>query len=169
MREIHISGGSWENSVLVPDKKIRRDTHNDAVPEEVFQLLELTMQRCPNLKYVVLEQLGNSLKTESSKARFRHDFLKMEGLVQKSRRGLSAQMENLFLPLQSFSPGFVVEDDVLHGQQMQLSHILETAASYDAAVHLLQSSSLANSEWKIENWEPHMLETAINIAQKWKK
>src|SRR5687767_7258149 len=33
VREIHISGGSWEDSHIIPGKKIRRDTHDDAVPE----------------------------------------------------------------------------------------------------------------------------------------
>jgi len=169
VREIHISGGSWEASVLEPEKKIRRDTHDDAVPEEVFQLLELTVPRCSNLKYVVLEQLGNGLKTESSRTRFRQDFLKMEALVQKSRSSLSRQDDNLFLPLQPLQTGPVVEDDMLHNQQLQLSHILETAPSYEGARQLLLTSSLAGSAWKVEDWEPHMLETAVSIAQKWKR
>ncbi|WP_377486937.1 multinuclear nonheme iron-dependent oxidase [Pontibacter toksunensis] len=169
VREIHISGGSWEESALVPAKKIRRDTHDGAVPEEVFQLLELTLPKCPNLKYVVLEQLGSGLKNESSRARFRQDFMKMEALVQKSRGSLHRQGENQFLPLQSLQPGSVIEDDLLHGQQLQLSHILETASSYEEACNLLRSSSLAESVWKVEKWEPHMLETAMSIAQKWKR
>src|SRR6185295_16105907 len=63
VREIHISGGSWEDSHIIPGKKIRRDTHDDSVPEEVFGLLELSIHRCPNLKYVVLEQLSSGLDT----------------------------------------------------------------------------------------------------------
>lgn len=169
VREIHISGGSWEASVLEPEKKIRRDTHDDAVPEEVFQLLELTIPKCRNLKYVVLEQLGNGLKTESSRTRFRQDFLKMEALVQQSRSSLSRHGDYLFLPLQPLQTGPAVEDDMLHHQQLQLSHILETAPSYSEARHQLQSSSLAGSDWKVEHWEPHMLETAMRIAQKWKE
>ncbi|RDV15053.1 DUF692 family protein [Pontibacter diazotrophicus] len=169
VREIHISGGSWEASVLEPEKKVRRDTHDDAVPEEVFHLLELTVPKCSNLKYVVLEQLGNGLKTESSRNRFRQDFLKMEALVQKSRSSLSRQDDNLFLPVQPLQTGPVVEDDMLHDQQLQLSHILETAPSYEEARRLLFTSSLAGSDWKIENWAPHMLETAVSIAQKWKR
>lgn len=169
VREIHISGGSWEDSVLVPGKKIRRDTHDDVVPEEVFQLLELAMPKCPNLKYVVLEQLGNGLKTENSRALFRQDFLKMEKLVQSRNKVLPGVPANLFLPQQPLPLGSIVEDETLHEQQMQLSHILETAPSTKEAWHLLQASSLGHSDWKIENWEPYMLETAISIAQKWKK
>ena len=169
VREIHISGGSWENSASVPDKKIRRDTHDESVPAEVFQLLEWTLPKCPNLKFVVLEQLGVGLKTESSKAQFRQDFMRMEQLVQNSRRHLADLLTNLFLPLQPLPLSPAVEDAALYAQQIQLSTILETASSFEEAQRRLQSSSLANTDWKVEQWEPHMLETAVSIAQKWKK
>ncbi|MDF7814828.1 DUF692 family multinuclear iron-containing protein [Hymenobacter sp. YC55] len=169
VREIHISGGSWEDSALGPDQKVRRDTHDDSVPKEVFQLLERTICRCPNLKYVVLEQLGNGLKTESSRTLFRHDFLEMERIVKLNASSLSTRPNELFLPPQLLLTGPAVEDEPLYEQQLQLSQILETAPSLERARQLLAASSLAQSDWKIESWEPYMLETAIHIAQKWKK
>jgi len=54
-------------------------------------------------------------------------------------------------------------------QQLELSLILESSASYEKAVKLLNKSSLVNSAWKIEEWKPYMIETAIKIAQKWKQ
>ncbi|TGD79621.1 DUF692 family multinuclear iron-containing protein [Hymenobacter wooponensis] len=168
VREIHISGGSWENSGQVPGRQIRRDTHDESVPEEVFQLLELTLPRCPNLKYVVLEQLGTGLRTELSQANFRADFHRMQELVNRHRSTTLRRTTNLFLSQQPLSSGPVAEDAQLHAQQQQLSHILENAPSFEAARQQLQTSSLAYSAWKIEEWEPHMLETAISIAQKWK-
>jgi uncharacterized protein (UPF0276 family) len=169
VREIHISGGSWEDSGQVPGRQIRRDTHDEAVPEEVFQLLERTMPRCPNLKYVVLEQLGTGLKTELSQSLFRADFHRMQALVNRHRSTTARRATQLFLPQQPFLVGPVVEDTQLHAQQQQLSHILETAPSYEEAKQQLQASALAYTAWKTEEWEPHMLETAISIAQKWKK
>ncbi|QJX49048.1 DUF692 family protein [Hymenobacter taeanensis] len=169
VREIHISGGSWEASGQVPGRQIRRDTHDEAVPEEVFQLLEQTLPRCPNLKFVVLEQLGTGLKTESSQAQFRADFRRMQQLINHYRSTTHRQASQLFLPQQPYSAGPVAEDAQLHTQQQQLSHILETAPSYAEARQLLQTSALAHTDWKIEEWEPHMLETAISIAQKWKQ
>ncbi|HPI08469.1 MAG TPA: DUF692 family protein, partial [Saprospiraceae bacterium] len=70
VREIHISGGSWEDSPLLPGRQVRRDTHDDSVPDEVFQLLEYAIGICPNLKFVVLEQLGTGLKTDASRRQF---------------------------------------------------------------------------------------------------
>ncbi|MDQ3290580.1 MAG: DUF692 domain-containing protein, partial [Bacteroidota bacterium] len=169
VREIHISGGTWQNSTLEPDRKIRRDTHDEAVPEEVFQLLNQTIDKCPNLKYVVLEQLGNALKTEASKKLFYQDFLKLENIARSKNQTLASQLNNSFLPLSPVLPGNIAEDDKLYQQQLQLSLILETAPSLQEAISLLNASDLVHSDWKIENWEPYMLETAMSIAQKWKK
>lgn len=167
VREIHISGGSWENSQLLPTRRIRRDTHDEAVPVKVFDLLARTMPRCPNLKYVVLEQLGTSLKTEASHVQFRRDFAQMAALVQQHNHS-PRSAPNAFLPRWPALPALAVQDDLLHEQQRQLSHILETAASLPEAQRLLQASALAQSAWQIEHWEPYMLETALSIAQKWK-
>jgi uncharacterized protein (UPF0276 family) len=170
VREIHISGGSWEDSSMLPGKKVRRDTHDEAVPAEVFRLLALTMPKCPNLKFVVLEQLGTGLSSESSKAHFRRDFQTMASLVQQHRSSYTPQRQvNYFRPAQLSALGSAPEDSQLHEQQMQLSDILESAATFEEAHRLLHASSLANSDWKIEAWEPHMLETAVRIAQKWKR
>jgi hypothetical protein len=152
-----------------PGRRIRRDTHDDAVPDAVFTLLELTIEKCPNLKYVVLEQLGTGLQTEERKIAFYTDFLKMEKIVQASVPPQRPGPGNSFLPLFSLPTGKVVEDGNLYEQQIQLSAILETSASYGEAVRLLRQSSLAQSEWGIEQWQPSMIETAMRIAQKWKK
>ncbi|MFC0773777.1 multinuclear nonheme iron-dependent oxidase [Terrimonas alba] len=169
VREIHISGGSWEDSLTDPGRKVRRDTHDDAVPEEVFDLLKMTVGQCPNVKYVVLEQLGNGLVTNESKQSFYKDFLMMENIVREKNNMPSSPPANCFLPLSFSLPGNIVEDETLYQQQSELSFILESSASYNEAMHLLKKSSLASSAWQIENWEPYMIETAIKIAQKWKK
>ncbi|MEO7800663.1 MAG: DUF692 family multinuclear iron-containing protein, partial [Ginsengibacter sp.] len=72
VREIHVSGGSWEDSLLSPAKKVRRDTHDDTVPAEVFELLRQSIPLCPQLKFVVLEQLGSALATPEEQHLFRH-------------------------------------------------------------------------------------------------
>ncbi|MHA4807277.1 multinuclear nonheme iron-dependent oxidase [Flavitalea flava] len=169
VREIHISGGSWEDGLANPRKKIRRDTHDEAVPNEVFSLLERTIRKCPTLKYVVLEQLGTGLKTEESKKLFYEDFLRLENIVQGNNKLHRPNPCHSFLPALPFPPYAIEEDEALYEQQLQLSLILETSTSFDAAIDALHRSSLAHTDWKIEEWEPNMIETALKIAQKWKK
>lgn len=169
VREIHISGGSWEDSMATPSRTIRRDTHDDAVPAEVFRLLKMTIPRCPQLKYVVMEQLGNGLETVESKQYFYNDFLRMQEIIQQHSDQTASPVIDPFLPLLPFSTDTIVEDMTLYQQQLELSAIFESAASYSEAIQALSNSSLANSDWHIEQWEPHMIETAVKIAQKWMK
>lgn len=169
VREIHISGGSWEDSILHPSKKIRRDTHDDKVPMEVFSILEKTMGRCPNLKFVVMEQLGFALDTTIKQMNFRKDFFRLNQIVEKQNQinNFSTPVNN-FLPTTQLELNSPYEDLLLHAQQMELSNILENAKSYHHAYQLLAKSSLSNSDWKIEEWASQMLETVRLIAQKWK-
>ena len=169
VREIHISGGSWDDSETEPGRKVRRDTHDDIVPNEIFVLLDDAIACCPNLKYVVMEQLGNGLISGESKKSFYSDFTEMENIVKQKNNRQHEQLTNTFLPLFPVSSVNIVEDEMLYQQQLELSFILESSASCENAMQLLNKSSLANSAWKIEDWSPYMIETAIKIAQKWMK
>ncbi len=85
VREIHISGGSWQKSVYSKTiKKVRRDTHDDKVPSKIFEALPEVLKLCPNLKYIIFERLGTSLKDEKDKMQFRKDFLKIRSIVKNS-------------------------------------------------------------------------------------
>lgn len=168
VREIHISGGSFEQSGIQDGKKIRRDTHDSAVPEAVFELLEKTLDRCPNLKYVVLEQLGIGLQTEDSKKQFQEDYFRMKKMLDTFNRRTTEFPNQDFNPPQKEPNAVPLEDLKLHKQQLELSAILESSESLADVNTKLRQSSLAKSPWQIENWAPEMLETAWCIARKWK-
>lgn len=168
VREIHISGGSWDGSNADPGRIVRRDTHDDAVPQEVFRLLENAIERCPHLKYVVLEQLGVGLQTAAARKTFYEDFLKMKHIVQEKSKMPAPGAADTFLPGAILLTEEKEEDETLYRQQLELSLILETAATYEEAINRLNNSSLAFSDWDIEAWEPYMVEVAMKIAQKWK-
>ncbi len=169
VREIHISGGSWEDATAQPGRRIRRDTHDDSVPDEVFRLLEKAIPLCPNLKFVVLEQLGAGLRTETSKIAFRDDFRKMAAIIRRHIPTDNLSGINEFASKIEMPEGPPLEDEVLYGQQRELSYILENAADVTTAENLLCKSSLAKTDWRIEDWDPAMLETAVRIAQKWRR
>ena len=61
-----------------------------------------------------------------------------------------------------------MESSVLFEQQQELNFILENAIDYNEAKRLLQTSTLSNSDWELENWNPMMLETVLKITKKWK-
>lgn len=164
VREIHISGGSWADSM---GNRVRRDTHDDAVPEAVFGLLESTLPRCPNLKYVVLEQMGIALETKEKQAQFQADFRQMDRLVTACNEAYPDRQPDPF-----HAPSFLIgptppEFPELYQQQKELSRILVSADGPAKALKNLRESDLAQSGWDFESWSPSMLETAMQIAQKW--
>jgi uncharacterized protein len=78
VRELHISGGSWSPYL---DRQIRRDTHDGAVPEAVFELLGLAIDRCPNVEVVILERMGNTLGTAAAQQEFQADYGRMQQVI----------------------------------------------------------------------------------------
>lgn len=82
--EIHVSGGSWSSAKCSTQKPlIRRDTHDGAVPHEVFDLIRWAIPRCPNLEAVILEQLGGTLSEPNSAEQFRIDFQTLRQVVSE--------------------------------------------------------------------------------------
>jgi uncharacterized protein len=51
---------------------------------------------------------------------------------------------------------------------MQLTDILANASDLKSAQAQLIACGLADSDWQARYWAPEMLDTAINIARKWK-
>ncbi len=166
VREVHISGGSWEPSMTDNSKKIRRDTHDEAVPKEVFEYLEAVLPRIPNVQFVMLEHMGFALKKPEEKNQFRRDFMHMKEIVSQSKREHSVKRD--FTPKITTPLAAPYEDLLLAKQQSLLSKILEESRSLEEVRTRLQYSSLADSDWRIEQWEDCMIETAYQISQKWK-
>ncbi len=60
--EIHLSGGSESDPDWVPSKRVFRiDTHDGAVPEGVWELLDRVLPRCTSLRGIVVERLNGTL------------------------------------------------------------------------------------------------------------
>lgn len=166
VREIHLSGGSWVAHPEAPRGKVRRDTHDNRVPEEVFRIADHLLNNCPNLKYTTLEQLSPALATERQRGGYAEDFRRMNELiaaVHDSPSGLSCGFEPPGLTI----PSTPYVNEPLARQQTLLNGILETATSSTDLKDRLSNSELADSDWHTEDWEEHMLETVRLIAQKW--
>lgn len=96
VREIHISGGSWSESIAAQTKRkskptlapasaanIRRDTHDNEVPDEVLDLLPLVLAQCPNVEAVILERIGGTMPSAEQQARFREDYRAIAKLIEQ--------------------------------------------------------------------------------------
>jgi hypothetical protein len=60
--EIHLSGGSMSDPSWLPgDRPLRLDSHDAAVPEEVWRIAELAIPRCRNLRALTLERMEGTV------------------------------------------------------------------------------------------------------------
>ena len=65
MIEIHVSGGSESDPAwLRSGKSMRLDSHDGAVPEPVWDLLERALPLCSNLRGVTLERMEGTVEAE---------------------------------------------------------------------------------------------------------
>ncbi|MBX3138754.1 DUF692 family protein, partial [Candidatus Obscuribacterales bacterium] len=82
VREIHLSGGSWSFSETGARLAVRRDTHDDVVPQEVFNIATLALKLCPNIQYVILERLAYTMMEPEQQQGFREDFETIEEILE---------------------------------------------------------------------------------------
>jgi uncharacterized protein (UPF0276 family) len=159
VKEIHLSGGSWQESVY-GKMPVRRDTHDDVIPEDIFSVLPAVLTQCQNLEYVIIERLGHTLKTEEERSNFLHDFNKVKTIIEasdwKNRRENSWTKKEIQLTTEK-----PVEDLVLYEEQSRLTRLLFD--NVGAAVIKDQDFHY----FKTENWDPEMILTAQNIIKKW--
>lgn len=88
-KEIHISGGSVR-SIRHENKKIYCDSHDAAVPTDVFLLLEKHLQTFSTVEAVIFERLGHTLTSEDEVSQFHEDFKILKSLVKKENYAVSA-------------------------------------------------------------------------------
>src|SRR5581483_8496727 len=61
--EVHVSGGEYSDPQWLRSGAVRRlDSHDGAVPEPVWALAALAVQRCKNLRGVTLERMEGSVE-----------------------------------------------------------------------------------------------------------
>ncbi|MCD9616228.1 MNIO family chryseobactin maturase [Chryseobacterium gleum] len=157
VKEIHLSGGSWQESVY-GKKQVRRDTHDDAIPQNIVSVLPSVMEQCQNLEYIIIERLGHTVKTEEEKVSFLNDFNTVRKIIEISDL---KKAERSWMKKEMIFPEKPLEDWMLYEEQSELTKLLFENA--DAAV-------IKNHDFhyfKTENWDSEMILTAQNIIKKW--
>lgn len=163
VREIHISGGSWQKSIYSKEiKNVRRDTHDEKVPEEIFNYLPKVLKLCPNLEYVIFERLGNTLKNEKECVQFRKDFIRIKKLTGEIKSKSLSKAGKQFVKKGRKSP---LNDLKLYNEQQIIISALKAAKTPFEALNKLENSAL--KEWNVTKWNLSMVETAISLMKKW--
>jgi uncharacterized protein len=77
--EIHLSGGADSDPAWLPSgRTLRLDSHDHAVPEEVWRLFERVAPRCPRLRGVTLERMEGTVTAA--------DVRPLAGELERARR-----------------------------------------------------------------------------------
>lgn len=145
VKEIHISGGSWDNDSTL-NKSIRRDTHDGRIPNEIFNILPKVLKLCPTLEYVIFEKIGNSFLTEKDNIEFREDFKKIKTIINTTDFQITPKKSTLLLD----TLGTPLTDIELSLEQKKLRKNLKTNAPHN------------NHDFNSDMWK-----TAIKLYKKW--
>lgn len=158
VKEIHLSGGSWQESIY-GKKSIRRDTHDDDIPDEIWAVLPSVLLQCKNVQYVIIERLGHSIKTEKEKQDFLNDFVKAQTIINDLDW---SGRENCFWSKKEVNISKKpLEDIVLYEEQTRLTKLL-----FDhVEPSLIKKENFQYFNTKI--WNEEMIMTAQNILKKW--
>lgn len=163
IKEIHISGGSLEQSEHC-EKIVRRDTHNDAIPDVLFKVLTVWLPKFKHCKYIIFEQLPESLLDEQSKQSFINDFLKIKQIRDLSEINSNEQFfkfkdeVNLKYTQQNISIS-----DEFYSEQNFLS------MQFMIAENPNDIKKLKLNYFDCNNWSLEMIETAMLLSKKWNR
>jgi uncharacterized protein len=84
--EIHVSGGGESSPTWLPSGRVLRlDSHDGAVPELVWRMLEAVAPRCPNLRGVTLERMEGTV-ADGDELLLAYELERVRTLVQPQRR-----------------------------------------------------------------------------------
>ncbi|GEJ43698.1 DUF692 family multinuclear iron-containing protein [Chryseobacterium sp. ON_d1] len=158
VKEIHLSGGSWQESVY-GKKQVRRDTHDGVIPQDILSVLPSVLKQCQNLEYIIIERLGHTLKTEQEKVDFLNDFNTVKMIIETS--GLKLRQGGTWSKKEMKLSEKPLEDLVLYEEQSRLTRLLFDKMGAEA----IQGQDFRY--FKTENWDSEMILTAQNIIKKW--
>lgn len=158
VKEIHLSGGSWQESAY-GKKPVRRDTHDDHIPEAIFEILPEVLSQCQNLEYTIVERLGHTLNTQTDQQIFFDDFKRVKEITDTAEN--PSGQEKIWNKKEGRAHVKPVEDLLLFDEQTKLTQLLFEGRS---------SQSVKDQHFhyfKPENWDEEMITTAQQIIKKW--
>jgi uncharacterized protein (UPF0276 family) len=162
VRELHVSGGSW---TPFESGAFRRDTHDGAVPEDVFRLVSRALQRCPNVTAVIFERLGGTMPCDKDRESFQEDYRRLRNLVQTFKPEI--QRKNMpALGRPPVTPGQT--NDELEKFQCALLELLSEPV--DAATKLERlKSELPFEPYRayVQSFDARSIAVASELVNKW--
>ena len=166
-RALHLSGGSWSTPAADPQgRPFRRDTHDDALPPELLELLDLALVRCPDLELVVLERRGGTIAGPAAAERFRRDAEAVRaGCLARASADPAAPLAPPSRPAPPLAPA---AERRLATAQRRLLELLRGGDPPQAiARSLAEEPAFAPFQPHYAAWEPRAVEVAAELVARW--
>jgi uncharacterized protein (UPF0276 family) len=159
VKEIHLSGGSWQQSIYATSlDNVRRDTHDDTIPIEVFDVLPYVLQKCTNVEYVIIERLGNTFTCAADYTNYSTDYEKAKTIINHTHFTKEIKKwGNKLIP-----PAIALNDIELYNEQQNISTALYNATNPEELIRELHLNN-----WDTTTWNPEMIHTAMLLVKKW--
>ncbi len=159
VRELHVSGGRWSQS---RGRRVRRDTHDDLVPNELLTMLPGIVDRCPSAEVVTYERLGQSLADRSTHRSFRDDVRRVAAVVAGLEPGSVDAAGEPAPPV-----GEPDRPDAPLGPYQ--ADLLETLATTESGSDAIATLASLQPAWSatIERFDPALVEVAAELTSTW--
>lgn len=166
VQELHVSGGS--TSQRYGRRLIRRDTHDSDVPEAVFDMTRLALHRCPNVKAVILERLGGTIRSEESAETFRADFRRVLKIRDEVCGSEPFETDKPAPAEPGGSQGAPQTDEALAAFQGRLlATLYEQSSAEEIMATLRRASDCQEFLPYLDTFDPAMVEVAALLTKKW--
>jgi hypothetical protein len=133
--EIHIAGGKQSDPQWLEGQTMRLDSHDHAVPEEVWLLLESVARRCPNLRGLTLERMEGTV-TAQDVAPISEELQRAKRIVQPGGGSTTLAVPACFDSVQE-ETALVATEEVLDFEE----RVASAMRSEDVAREMAQLSS----------------------------
>ena len=162
VKQVHLAGGRLARSRIAPTAKpFRRDSHDDAVPEAVFALLEWLIPRCPSLDTVIVERSDRSMFGDAEADAFRREFRDLRERVTNATATTTATATAT--PTTTPIPDDVERLDCL---QRTMLEVFATEDDPRMAIDRIAAEADVYRDW-VSTWEERAVEVGIGLVRQW--
>ncbi len=174
VRQIHVSGGSdrpaWPPIASSHPKKsdvVRRDTHDERVPEPVFALLDASLRRFANVDVVTLERLGGTITATTEGEQLRADYLRVREICAHAKSSLVERAESFTrAPANEATESSATESSLAALQDALLMLLLEPSLD-EATLHARLRADPVFAPLLAIDPDRRSLGIAEQIVQRW--
>lgn len=157
VKELHLSGGSWQESIYKKGEKIRRDTHDDQIPIEIIEILPFVLNNTPHLEYIIIERLSSSLITKEEIERYHKDFYLVKEIIDQMHYNT---IEMPWNPIYSKLDSPIINDELLAEQKVLTQFLYDKTDPSVITEHPFEY-------FQVKLWNSEMINTASEIIKKW--